>query len=73
MTTYIVTARNAAGDEEMRGLAFEDLVRAREYAEDIAMSRDIAGANNTRIWLCVSSVEVQPQAVWTEHARLPSA
>ncbi len=44
---------------------YQTLPDARKYAEDLALK----GVQNVRVWLLTHSVEIQPQAVWTNHAK----
>lgn len=64
---YLVTGNeddfDAVGVKEPR--EYQTLADARKYAEYIALN----GVREVRIFVLTHSVEVQPQAVWKEHAR----
>ena len=64
---YLVTGNeddfDAIGAKEPR--EYQSLQDARKYAEYIALN----GVRNVRVWLLTHSVEIQPQAVWKEHAK----
>ena len=44
---------------------YQTLPEARKYAEHLALNN----VKNVRVWLLTHSVEIQPQAVWTNHAK----
>ena len=64
---YLVTGNEsdlkALNTQEPR--EYQTLADARKYAEHIALN----GVREVRIFVLTHSVEVQPQAIWKEHAK----
>lgn len=64
---YLVTGNatdfDALGSNDPR--EYPTLADARKYAEHMALN----GVREVRIWLLTHSVDIQPQAVWKEHAK----
>jgi hypothetical protein len=59
---YLITANNG---ELHTSEGRDSLDKARELAENWAK----LGYTNVEVWLRIHSVEIQPQAVWTNHAK----
>ena len=58
---YLVTCDHI----DIQPTQYQTLPEARKYAESLAFQ----GYKEVRVWLLTHSVAVQPQAVWTDHAK----
>ena len=58
-----ITKHEAVNAKEPK--EYQTLPEARKYAEYLALN----GVRGVRVWLLTHSVEIQPQAVWTNHAK----
>lgn len=61
---YMVTYTEV-GDTTPACVPYDTLAQARECAANAALE----GRRDVRVWLLTHSVEIQPQAVWKEHAK----